>query len=240
MMFRRIVDAVRRQDPATVLVEILILVVGIALALQVDEWRAERQQRQLESSLIVRLTLDFQQIENRLTDSIAELEGFRGDIGFVRDTVRSGQPPDAEDEHNRFLGSLGEIMSSRIPAGRSPTFIEMLSSGVFDVLRDEDLKQRLIEYDQTQGVSMTGWQTLRDQALLFSPPLFNAMTLGNPGENQHINPVAFDFDRMRNDADYDGALGVQLSVQSNNQQLQVAQLTAARAVLERLATQEQP
>jgi hypothetical protein len=240
-MLRRLGNALRRQDPAAVLIEILILVVGIALALQVDEWRAERQQRQLESSLIERLILDFQQIENRLTDSIEQFENFRGGIAFVRDTVRSGQPPDAEEEIDQFLEGLGEITASRIPAGRSPTFIEMLSTGVFDVLQDEDLKQRLIEYDQVQGISMTGWKTLRDQALLFSPTIFHAMTLADPAEDAlNMNPVAFDFDRMRNDADFDGALGVQLFVQANNQQLQVTQLTAARAVLELLANQEQP
>ncbi|GEM_PF-4002927 len=240
-MLRRLGNAIRRQDPATVLIEILVLVVGIALGLQVDDWRAERQQRQLEQSLIERLTLDFGQIENRLTSSIEDLDGFLDRIQRVRITIRSGRSPDAGDERERFLEALSSITASRIPAGRSPTYVEMLSSGVFDILRDDELKRRLVDYDQRQGISITAWQALRDQSLLFSPPILYAQTMGPPADDgAAINPVAFDFGRMRDDPDFDGALGVQLSVQSNNRQLQEAQLTSARAVLERLATQARP
>jgi hypothetical protein len=108
-MLRRLGDALRRQDPATVLIELLVLVIGIALGLQVDQWNADR-------------------------------------------------------EH------------------------------------------------------------------------MYAMTLMAPGENgSNINPGGFDFDRMRGDPEFDGALGVQISVQANNKELQIAQLEAARDVLERLA-----
>ncbi|OAB63128.1 hypothetical protein AY599_18145 [Leptolyngbya valderiana BDU 20041] len=111
----------------------------------------------------------------------------------------------------------------------------MLASGVFDVLRDDELKRSLVEYDHNQSIAMTGWQSLRDQAVLYSEPILYALTLARPPEGRgNVFPVQFDFDRMRTDPQFDGALGVQISVQTNNQELQEVQLAATRTVLHRL------
>ena len=235
MIFRRIAEAIRRQDFATVTIELLVLIVGIALGLQVDDWNAERKQRQLEIGLIERLSLDFEQIEARLTDSIERFNDNLASIEHVREVVLSGQLPESGDARTRFLGALGEIMGSRIPAGRSPTYVEMLSSGIFDALTKESLKRSLVDYDQSQGIAMAGWSSLRDQSLSFSEPIFYAMTLIVPAvDGQNISPGSFDFERMQTDPTFDSALGVQISVQANNRSLQTFQLEAARAVLEQL------
>jgi hypothetical protein len=238
-MLRRLGDALRRQDPATVLIELLVLVIGIALGLQVDDWNAQRQQRQLEQNLIERLTEDFEQIDERLSDSLNQYDGFLESILFVRRQVLSEASPTSETRA-QFLSALGDVFASRIPAGRSPTYVEMLSTGVFRIVSDDELKRRLVEYDHRQNIAMTGWGTLRDQSLAFSAPIMYAITLVAPDENEsNLNPGDFDFDRMRGDPEFDGALGVQISVQANNKELQIAQREAARDVLERLAVQAQ-
>lgn len=240
MIFRRFAEALRRQDFATVSIELLVLIVGIALGLQVDQWNSERQQDELEQALIERLTIDFQRIDERLTDSVERYEDYLATIARVRDQVQSGQTIQSAEDRDRFLGDLGNMLASRVPAGRSPTYVEMLSSGVFDVLQSDELRRSLVGYGQSQSIAMAGWQTLRDQSLLFSEPLMYAMTLGLPPEDQNnIYPIAFDLDRMRNDPEFDGALGVQISVQANNRDLQQLQLVAARAVLDLLEAQKE-
>ena len=238
MILRRLGQAIRRQDPATVLVELLVLVTGIVLGLQVDQWNADRQQRQLERTLVERLVTDFEQIEIRLNDSLSRYDGYLEAILFVRSQVQNGALPSSAEAETQFLTALGDVFASRIPAGRSPTYVEMLSAGVFSILSDEELKRSLVEYDHRQTIAMTGWSSLRDQSLAFSEPIMYAMTLMAPAENEgNINPGAFDFDRMRSDPEFDGALGVQISVQANNKTLQIAQLDAAGDVLERLRSQ---
>lgn len=240
MILRRIADAIRRQDLATISIELLVLIVGIALALQVDQWNAERQERRLEQTLIERLSFDFEQIENRLSDSIERYNGYLASIEHVREVVRSGQPPEPGDARARFLLALGDILGSRIPAGRSPTYVEMLSSGAFDVLENDALKRSLVDYDQRQGIAMAAWNSLRDQSLAYSEPIMYSMTLVPPAdETGNINPGAFDFERMQTDPAFDGALGVQISVQANNRSLQNFQLDSARTVLEQLRVNQE-
>lgn len=235
MIFRRIAESIRRQDFATVTIELLILIVGIALGLQVDQWNSERQERRLEQTLIERLAFDFEQIESRLTASIAQYGENLDSIADVRMTVQSGQRPESGDALDRFVRALGAILNSRIPAGRSPTYVEMLSSGVFDVLQNDALKRTLVDYDQRQAIAMTAWNSLRDQSLTFSEPILYSMTLIAPTEDSgNIHPGDFDFERMRTDPDFDAALGVQISVQANNRSLQNFQLESAQAVLEHL------
>jgi hypothetical protein len=235
MILRRLSEAIRRQDPATVTVELLVLIVGIALGLQVDQWNDQRKQRQLEQTLIDRLYVDFEQIEQRLIGSIDQYEDFLSAIVEVRDQVQSNRPPASEEERRRFQDALGDVMASRIPAGRSPTYVEMLSTGAFNALSDVELKRSLVAYDRSQSVAMIGWQSLRDQAIQFSEPILYALTLAPPPEDRdNVFPVAFDFERMRSDPQFDAALGVQISVQANNQELQEVQLVATRAALERL------
>ena len=58
MILRRLADGIRNQDWFTVLVEVLIVVVGIFLGLQVDDWNEARKDRAEESTYLARLVDD--------------------------------------------------------------------------------------------------------------------------------------------------------------------------------------
>ncbi len=55
MILRRLAEGVRQQDWFTVVVEVLIVVVGIFLGLQVDGWNKARQDRLLEQEYLERI-----------------------------------------------------------------------------------------------------------------------------------------------------------------------------------------
>ncbi len=235
MILRRLVDSLRKQDWSTVLVEIGIVVLGVFLGIQVANWNAERQERQLEQVLIERLIFDFERIETRLIDALTRYENYLLSIEHVRDRVRIDDPPETLDAIERFRRSLGHVLASRIPAPRSPTYVEMLSSGVFDVLENNELKRTLVDYDQRQGTSMTAWNTLRDESLMYSEPINHSITLVRPVNEDEYNHVSeWDFQRMVDDPLFERALGVQISVQANNLALQISQLESATDVLQRL------
>ena len=67
MILARLAGALREQNWLTVVVEILVVVVGIVLALQVDNWNSSRNERNLEQLYLQRLTVDIQ----------GDMEGFR-------------------------------------------------------------------------------------------------------------------------------------------------------------------
>ncbi len=58
MILRRIVDAFRRQDRFTVFVETLIVVLGVFLGLQVNNWNAARADKQAAAAYLVDIAAD--------------------------------------------------------------------------------------------------------------------------------------------------------------------------------------
>src|SRR5210317_2190466 len=67
MILRRLAEAVREQNWFTVLLEVLIVVIGIFIGLQVDDWNEKRKDRHREIEYL-------QRIETELGQDIAEFE----------------------------------------------------------------------------------------------------------------------------------------------------------------------
>ncbi|MDX1625289.1 MAG: hypothetical protein R3323_02140 [Wenzhouxiangellaceae bacterium] len=94
MILRRLADALRRQDWATVVLEVLIVVLGVFLGIQVANWNEEMADRRLGEDYRLRLIAD-------LETDLAALKGmetyYREVLDSVRDAIRLlGQPsPDA-------------------------------------------------------------------------------------------------------------------------------------------------
>ena len=58
MFVRRIALALKRQDWATVTIEFVLIIVGVLIALQVDNWNQSREDRALEQQYLQRLLTD--------------------------------------------------------------------------------------------------------------------------------------------------------------------------------------
>ena len=65
MITGRIANTLKRQDWSTFLVEILIVVIGIFIGLQVDDWVTARQDRQDERQFLERLHADILQADEQ-------------------------------------------------------------------------------------------------------------------------------------------------------------------------------
>ena len=55
MILRRLTEALRKQDWFTVVIETLIVVFGVFIGLQVNNWNAARVERDSEQVLLMRL-----------------------------------------------------------------------------------------------------------------------------------------------------------------------------------------
>ena len=83
MILRRIAEAFRRQDWFTVCIEVLIVVFGVFIGLQVDDWNNHRNERQMERQYLERLLADAESSDVAMTDSIRLLEHFIDDAVLV-------------------------------------------------------------------------------------------------------------------------------------------------------------
>ena len=69
MIVRRLAEALRKQNWVTVVLEIMIVVIGIFLGLQANDWNQARNDRALEVRYLERLQADLQKDLGRLDSS---------------------------------------------------------------------------------------------------------------------------------------------------------------------------
>lgn len=143
MILRSIADAIRRQNWATVAIEFFIVVVGIFVGLQVDDWNQSRNDLALEQEYLGRLQVDTQwNIDNfRSLESI-----FESKAAFIILLRKSPATELLLTEPKEFLQGLNHSTYIALPAVRSATFSELASSGRTSLLQDVELRGELSSF----------------------------------------------------------------------------------------------
>lgn len=125
--------------------EIALVMVGILLALQVNNWNEERKQRQVENKYFFNLKNDLR----------ADLERLDYMIALAGTKVKAAQKLKRKSD-NDSIGSLYDFsddMNALIFVDEfrpnDNTYEEMKSSGNFSTLRNDDLKLKLMNLKKT-------------------------------------------------------------------------------------------
>lgn len=235
MILRRITEHVKAQNWFAVAIDFVIVVIGVFIGIQVSNWNAALADRDKEQVLIERVAADFEAIETRLRESVAVYDDSLAAINTVSQAITRADAPDTAHEIGAFGVALRQVFVSRVPAWRSATFVEMLSSGDLNLLRNAALKSALIQYDQQSGIAEMGWKTLIDRSVMFSAAIYDHVRFsardGLVRGNESFDVASFDFPGMRADSRVLPALSVQTMVQANNRALQRQQLQHASMVL---------
>lgn len=156
MILQKLASAIRRQDWFQVVIEVLIVIVGIFLGLQVQEWndtRANRAQSTIYvEQLIEDLKADFE-IYKMASEQIVRVK--KTHLERVETLILTGEKlPIITD--NIFgnavnvdtFGSLelSTIMSWRFLPVRSSTYDDLQNSGKFSNISDRNLRLAISEY----------------------------------------------------------------------------------------------
>jgi hypothetical protein len=143
MILSRLVDALREQNWVNVGIEVLIVVVGIVLALQFDNWNETRKERDLEQIYLSRLAEDIQ----------GDIEGFmklRGifeeKYDFIEEIKSLEGPPKIQEDPQSWVRRLRFSLYVSLPTVRSATFDELASSGRLAIIQDLELRTELANY----------------------------------------------------------------------------------------------
>jgi hypothetical protein len=154
MILRRINTNFRRQDWTAVVVELVIVVLGVFIGIQVSNWNQERADAQLGKDYVKRLTRDLE--ENR--DGVrAEIAYYSAVLDSVRKTdalLRSTDPDPRTLVVNAYRAS--EILYN--PPVRA-TWDQIVSSGHLGLLPAKAVASGLSQYfafDTAQDLYNTG------------------------------------------------------------------------------------
>jgi len=144
MILRRIARYSRDHDWFAVLIEILVVIVGLMLAFQLDRWWEQRGEQVQEQAYIDRLIADVE------TD--IELIGFGIELAEVRQGFAellmevSGNPAAASAEPVRFLAAVAQAPFTYTPSLTTHTFEDLRSTGNMRLLRSDELRDALYDY----------------------------------------------------------------------------------------------
>lgn len=120
--------------------EILLVVIGILIALQVNNWNEERQQRQVELKYFYNLKNDLLADTGRL-DYLIEMSGNK--VGAAR-RVKSNSDRDSVGSLYDFSDDMLTLTFVDDFRPNDNTYEEMKSSGNFSTIRNDELKLKLM------------------------------------------------------------------------------------------------
>jgi hypothetical protein len=150
MILRKLATSLRAQDWFTVALEILIVVVGIFIGLQVDEWNKGRLEDQRAHQALEDLQAEFVTINDVATDLARYYKDIIVDLQILISNLKAGEiNPEDEAAIRNAIASGNNFGDPPPPAG---TYLDLVSSGSLALIRDKDLRLRLIEYDQGLGI----------------------------------------------------------------------------------------
>ena len=143
MILNRLASAIRKQDWFTVLLEFVIVVFGIFVGLQANEWEQERQDRKQELASLERLFLESKNALRLLEKSLQHQQRLnqmrRNAVQFA-----DGSAPVPEDELPLKIGfnTLARFPSV-VPV--SVAYDELKSSGQMQLIRSAALRDQIAE-----------------------------------------------------------------------------------------------
>ena len=144
MIHKRLANAIGEHNWFTVAIEILIVVAGIFIGLQVDDWNNARKDRQIEQRYLERiyadLTVDISSMPNG-----TELARERRAMGELL-LQALGQPDPVRADPSAFMYAIERANYTYSPSSENDTFEELKYSGELQIIRNDELRAALTGY----------------------------------------------------------------------------------------------
>lgn len=141
MILRRVISHFRKQEWTAIGLDFLIVVFGVFVGLQVNDWNTERQNLKLERDYVERLFVDMQKsVEDRNSDAQWDKERQRTQQ-IVLTALRSGELQ--TENRNDFDTGLLMFGYGNEPRVRWATVEEIQSTGSTTIIRDVWLREEI-------------------------------------------------------------------------------------------------
>lgn len=215
MLYRRVSENLKSQSWTAVFLDLIIVVLGIFLGLQTSLWYEGRKEIALEASFLSHLQVEFEAAAKDSADAIRVHQEEIAALDVINQSLKSGILRAADEEQFRE-GLLGAMNYSLGPS-RSGTYVEILSSGQFRLLRNQELRAALSAYDDKvlkADSLLSGFQlSQRKHEAVFNRHLVRGPAIRQDAESMptgeiflHPEIIGFDFDAMVADEEFGHAI----------------------------------
>ena len=143
MLLRRFTAHIRQENWFAVVLDLLVVVVGLFLGLQIDNWWEGRKEAKLEVAYIIEINEDLDLDKASLQLSIVALEEIVSNMVFLLEQSVLTTPSATVADLNRRFISI-HSMPTFIPVSRS--YSNLTGSGDLRLIRSRSLKSALADY----------------------------------------------------------------------------------------------
>ena len=169
--------------------EILLVVVGILIALQINNWNEQRKERKTELNLIIGLQNEFKLNLNKINSALETSQNNVDACFRITEIIRNRTLEEEYKTIDSLLGRLGIIAT--FDARRAVTD-EIINSGKLDILKNDSLRvlisswpAQLEEAKEDIGFTVDNYNHNLMPFLIDHFPLANA-ELTKDWDNKHI------------------------------------------------------
>lgn len=193
--------------------EIVLVVIGILIALQINNWNEERKARLSEQEIIEGLVLEFEGAKFELSGDIRARKEILHTAEYL--TKIHLQPDDYSIEPDSLKNALKQLMRARFFTQSHPVLNDLQSSGRLELLSSKSLTQLLQEYLQAKdrlSVFESGEKDFAQNWM--SPFIYNNLDLSKvyqSGEND-LNQEVFKFNLLMKEPTIGSLLNQRIAV----------------------------
>ena len=142
MILRRLTTNFRKQDWTAVMVELVIVVLGIFIGLQAQDWATAHAEQQRADLLLQQLRGD---LDSERVKVKTYLDYQQVTAAYARTAIRGLQLPGSVDPQT-WVASVYQATQILTPQSNRLTFDEMKSTGAMDLIRNARFRSLLISY----------------------------------------------------------------------------------------------
>ena len=204
MILRRVIEHVREQNWTAVGIDLVIMVVGVFLGIQLGNWNAARVEEARAEAVLASLADEVAALRERADYAL----GYHGrNIDHLQAlAVALDQGAMASGDSARVRAAIAEGNTFTPAPGAPATLTQLLSSGQLHLIRDDALRSALLDFKERVDAAPDLFLHIRLEQVEFDE-LFRHFTLtdaiGDPAQGYELSPAgAFDFDAMRADPEF--------------------------------------
>jgi len=211
MLLRRLKENLKSQSWTAVCLDLAIVVLGIFLGLQISQWYEGRREIALEASILERLRFEFDEASKYAGDAIRFHQDEIAALELINQSLKTGNLSPGDEE--QFRSGLQDAMNYHLGPSRSGTYIEILSSGQFRLVQNQELRAALSSFDDkvSKAVSLLSGFQLNQRK---HEATINRHLARGPVRKQdfdqmptgviflHAEITEYDFDEMVNDEEF--------------------------------------
>lgn len=147
MIVKRVAEALRRQDWAAVAIEFLLVVLGILIAFQINEWSTEAQAKRERDAASRRLLAESEQNVAYVRLGVTLQKQSFDDLSYALGEVQAGRWRSADQK--RMTRGLQSARTALPLSPPSAVYDDLIASGIFGKIGDVRLRSAIARYRAT-------------------------------------------------------------------------------------------